>query len=338
MDTVLFSSHRFGVLHSVWLAVTLLVTLAAAAWYAWTASLHGRWPGGGSWPGLVLGVAAAAICLFEFALVFRKSRWFRTRRTLFGFPLGSARFWMAAHLWLGLLVVPLVALHAGFRFGGNLSWLLAWSLIVVIASGVFGLVMQNILPRLLTEAVPDETAYSQIDEVGEQFAADALRLARLYGGPADDDRLSDPTSEPAARGAARAGRATVVGAPRRVGTIVPRSRHPQVDLPAAADSPELHRALQEDVVAFLRTGRSPSGRLSRAAEATWYFDDLRRRVRPEARPAVDEIETLCSRRRQLNLQQRLHVWLHGWMSIHLPLSAAMMLLLVAHVVGALVYS
>jgi hypothetical protein len=331
MDTVLLSSHRFGPLHRAWLAVTVLVTLAASGWYVWTAREHGRWPGGGSWPGIVFGIAAAAICLFEFALVFRKTSLFRARRSILGIPLGAARFWMAAHLWLGLLVVPLVALHAGFRFGGTLSWLLAWSFIVVITSGVFGLVMQNVFPRLMTEGVPEETVYSQIDEVGRQFAEDAVRLARLYGGVQQRDE-QDELDE------LRGRKLAIAGAPRRVGTLVPRSRHPQVDMPANADSPELHRALNDDVLAFLRTGRSATGKLARATDAAWYFDDLRRRVRPEARPAVDEIESLCNRRRQLNLQQRMHAWLHGWLSIHLPLSAAMLLLLVAHIIGALIYS
>jgi hypothetical protein len=213
---------------------------------------------------------------------------------------------------------------------------LAWSFIAVIASGVFGLVMQNVLPRLMTEAVPDETAYSQIDEVGRQFAADAVRLARLYGGASADARYEDLVAEPTESAGSHFG--SRAGAPRRVGTLVTRSRHPQVDLSPAADSPELHRSLADDVIVFLRTGHSPSGKLARPTEAAWYFDDLRRRVQPAARPAVDQIETLCSRRRQLNLQQRMHAWLHGWMSIHLPLSAGMMLLLVAHIIGALVYS
>ncbi len=328
---MLLSPNRFGPLHRAWLIFTLVTTLACAAWYARTGWTSGRLPGGGSWPGFSFGVVAAAICLFAFSLVLRKTRWLRTRRSLLGLPLGSARFWMAAHIWLGLLAVPLVAMHAGFAFGGTLSWLLAWSFIAVIASGVFGLAMQNVLPRMMIDAVPEETVYSQIDEVGRQFAADAVRLAKLYGGSAADDRWADLEREPAEL-------AATVGAPRRVGTIVPRSRQPQVDLPRAADSPELHRALEDDVVAFLRTGRSPSGQLATLQRATWYFDDLRRRVRPEARPAVQEIETLCARRRQLNLQQKMHVWLHGWLSIHLPLSAALLILLAAHIVGALIYS
>jgi hypothetical protein len=245
-----------------------------------------------------------------------------------GIPLGSARFWMAAHIWLGLLAVPLVAMHCGLRFGGTLSWLLAWTFFVVIASGVLGLVLQNILPRLMTDAVPDETIYSQIDEVGRQLAADAARLAQLYGGGSGE--LDDtPADEPAELAAA--------GAPRRIGTFAPLARQPQLDLPANADSPELRRAVAEDVVPFLRTGQSPSGQLSTPQRIGWYFDDLSRRVPPEARPAVEQIAALCQRRRQFNLQARIHFWLHSWLSIHLPLSVALIWLLVAHVVGAIAF-
>ncbi len=333
---MLFDRQHFSPLHRNWLGAVAILTAGAAAWFLWTWLTSGRLPGGGSWPGLTFGIAAGLICLFEFALVVRKTSWFRARRTLLGIPLGTARAWMAAHIWLGLLAVPLVAMHAGFRFGGTLPALLAWTFIVVILSGVFGLVMQNVLPRFLTEAVPDETIYSQIDVVGRQFAADAQRLARLYGGPGPDEWPElESLPEAASPGGALA---VVAGAPRRVGTMVARARQPQVDLPRGADSPELHRALADDVVTFLASGKSPSGKLGSAQRVEWYFDDLRRRVRPEARPAVDQIETLCRRRRQFNLQSRIHFWMHSWLSIHLPLSVALIWLLVAHVVGAIVYN
>lgn len=333
---MLLDRKHFTLLHRNWLAVVILATIVCAAWFGWTWATSGRMPGGGSWPGLSFGIAAALICLFEAALVVRKTSWFRARRTVLGIPLGTARTWMAAHIWLGLLAVPLVAMHAGFRFGGTLSWLLAWVFIVVIVSGVFGLVLQNVLPRLLTEAVPDETIYSQIDVVGSQLAADAARLARLYGGPSPEEwvELDQPT---ASRPPPSAG-AVIAGAPRRVGTIVERSRHPEVDLPRGADSPDLHRAVKQEVAEFLRTGRSPTGKLGSAQQIQWFFDDLRRRVRPEARSAVDQIEGLCHRRRQFNLQAWIHFWLHGWLSIHLPLSVALIWLLAAHIVGAIAYN
>lgn len=332
---MLLDRKHFTPLHRNWLAAVALTTIACAAWFGWSWLTSGRAPGGGSWPGLSFGVAAGLICLFEAAIVVRKTSWFRARRTLLGIPLGTARSWMAAHIWLGLLAVPLAALHAGLQFGGLLSWLLAWIFIVVIVSGALGLVLQNVLPRIMTEAVPDETIYSQIDVVGSQLAADAARLARLYGGPAPDEwaELEQPS-------APRPSPVEVVaaGAPRRVGTMVERSRHPEVDLPRGADSPDLHRAVTQEVVEFLRTGRSPTGKLGSAQQIQWFFDDLRRRVRPEARPAVDQIEGLCHRRRQFNLQMWIHFWLHGWLAIHLPLSVALIWLLAAHVVGAIVYN
>ena len=71
-----------------------------------------------------MGILAAVIFLFELALVAKKTKPFRTARWL-----GSAQTWMKAHIWLGLLTVPLVLLHSGGQFGGTLTTLLSmpWS-------------------------------------------------------------------------------------------------------------------------------------------------------------------------------------------------------------------
>src|SRR5262249_18237218 len=63
--------------HLVWIVVVVLATTAAAVWYAQHAQLIGRLPGGASLPGLVFGVAAAAIMVFELLLWPRKllRRW-----------------------------------------------------------------------------------------------------------------------------------------------------------------------------------------------------------------------------------------------------------------------
>ena len=333
---MLLSRKGFNSLHRGWLMFVVVATIGAMVWYGWTWRASGRLPGGGSWPGLTFGVLAGLICLFEFALVIRKTSLFRTRRAILGFPVGTAKAWMAAHIWLGLLAVPLAAMHAGLSFGGTLSWLLAWSFIIVIVSGVVGLILQNTLPRLLTESVPEETIYSQIDELGRQFAVDAVRLAELYGGPAKTGRWAFLERRTGKSATDRHDGQDVAGAPRTVGTLMARSRHAEVDLPPSSRSPELHRALEDAVVDYLRTGRGR--RLGTVQQIDWYFEDLARRVRPEARPAVDQMRQLCQRRRQLNLQQTFHFWLHSWLSIHLPLSVALIWLLVAHVIGALVYS
>ena len=67
------------------------------------------WPGGGSPPGFAYGVLGGGIILFEMLLWPRKSLWR-------GWRLGRTKLWMTAHIWLGLLTLPLLLLHGGFHF------------------------------------------------------------------------------------------------------------------------------------------------------------------------------------------------------------------------------
>jgi hypothetical protein len=52
---------------------------------------------------------------------------------------------------------------------------------------------------------------------------------------------------------------------------------------------------------------------------------------------VAEMRSLCDERRLLARQEQLHGWLHGWLLVHIPLSVALLVLTVAHVVMALYY-
>ncbi len=87
--------------------------------------------------------------------------------------LGRAQTWMRGHLWLGLLSLPIIFFHAGFRFGGPLTSVLMVLLIIVVASGIFGALLQHYLPNVMTVEVPSETIFEQIDHVRAQFVADA---------------------------------------------------------------------------------------------------------------------------------------------------------------------
>ncbi|HKY33549.1 MAG TPA: hypothetical protein VJV23_13540 [Candidatus Polarisedimenticolia bacterium] len=156
--------------HRRWIAATCLAAGAGGAAY-WAAARAS--PGGvrgGSAAGLAFGFAAAAAMAFEALLAVRKKRpaW----------RLGRASTWMRGHIWLGLLVVPLALFHSGFRTGGTASTWLLILLAVVTASGLFGLVLQQVLPRLMTASVEMETIYEQIPHVVEQLRAEAAERVK----------------------------------------------------------------------------------------------------------------------------------------------------------------
>jgi hypothetical protein len=112
---------------------------------------------GSSLPGLVIGSIAAGIILFELLL------W--PRKKLRKYKLGRTKFWVAYHLWLGLACGPLAFIHSGFRFGGTFSTVLMVLLLLVLLSGVFGWIMQVVIPRWMLGNLPQETIPNQIDDV-----------------------------------------------------------------------------------------------------------------------------------------------------------------------------
>jgi hypothetical protein len=323
---VLIDRRNLWKLHGRWIAITGAVALAAIAW-VWVLTLRsGRWPGGSSAPGLVLGSLAAAIFLFELAIVFKKTRWLRTARWTL-----SAQTWMKAHIWLGLLSVPLVVLHSGGRLGGTLTMVLLAVFATVIVSGVWGLALQNVLPKMLLEASPAETIYSQIDSVGRQYAEEARRLALLACG--DEDYEPAGVAAQAVTEYAAAGGLPIAGAARQVGPQVQRRPHPASQQRTVVPSAAIRDAMTRDIEPFLRQGSSAA--LGSRQRNQWYFEDLRQRVPRELRGLADQLEELCERRRQLNVQQRLHFWLHNWLWLHLPLSMALIVLLLGHIALAM---
>lgn len=321
-SSVLFDRKNFVPLHLAWMLGTLAAAIGAAAWYGMYVRAGRPWPGGGSVPGLVLGIVAGLIILFEFALWPRKTSLFRTSRWL-----GKTQTWMKAHIWLGLLVLPLVVLHSGMSFGGTYTSVLMWLLLLVIGSGVFGLALQNILPRLLMQHAPDETVASQISEVSGQLAEDARRLVIEVCEGAEEELTAGNPGVASSR--------QRVGVARRIGTVVPRSLDPELNHPPRSAAPQLTAAMKGEIDPYLRTGHSSSGLLGTSVKTRQFFDSLRQKSPVAVRAAIDQIEALCRRRSEFAVQERLQFWLHAWLLVHLPLSIVLVVLLAGHVYLAL---
>jgi hypothetical protein len=313
--------------HLTWIYPLVAVTIGLAIWWVAAWVLAGRAPAGSSLIGFVCGLAGGLIILFEFSLWPRK-KYFRHWR------LGRAVWWMRAHIWLGLFTVPLILIHSGLRLGGWLSTLLVILFVIIILSGVYGLILQQYLPRKMWEDVPAETIYSQIDHIAELLNKEAERLVLATCGPAPGEPPPPIDEE---LGGAATGTHLTVGAVRSVGKVkgkVVQTRIPRTPIP---ESEALRTFYRDSLEPFLE-GRAPANSpLHTASRAADLFEQLRIQLDPAAHPVVDDLQGLAEQRRELDEQRRLHWWLHSWLWIHLPLSAALVVLMILHIVVALKY-
>ncbi len=275
--------------HKPWAIAVALLTTAGTAVYVPYHILSLNGPSGGSWIGLSFGIAAFALMAFAGLL--------GARRKFPALRLGRPEMWMRAHLWFGLLLVPLVFFHAGFRFGGAMTVTLLVLLILVTLSGILGLVLQQILPRIMTLRVPMETIYGQIDHVLEQLLTSAeIQVTALVG----------------ALGYTPPGQQVTEG------------------------SAPLKKFYLDQIRPFLERGPHASP-LASAAQSTMAFTTVRALLPPALHPSLKDLELKCEERRQLATQVRLHHWLHGWLLVHVPLSYALLLLSAVHAVQSLRY-
>src|SRR5262245_40104799 len=160
--------------HRRWLIATIALAVVATAIYVPYALSSPKGPRGGSWIGLGFGVLTFAFMVFPALL--------GLRRQVPTWRVGRASTWLRGHLWLGILGYLLVFYHAGFRWSGALTAMLMAFYTVVVASGVWGVFVQQRLPSMMLDGVPLETIYEQIDSVVAQLRAEADELVSRVAG------------------------------------------------------------------------------------------------------------------------------------------------------------
>ncbi len=175
--------------HKRWCLATILLGLLAVGLYLW---LDARTPGGlsgGDLAGLGFGLAGSTLMLYAGALSL-------LRRVPSWWWIGSRKTWLRGHIWLGLLSGVLILCHSGFRWGGLLEKVLMVVLFLTLATGVVGLVLQQVIPALLTAQVKAEAPYDQIPQLCtamRQDADDQVAAARADKNlpPGVTDRLDE---------------------------------------------------------------------------------------------------------------------------------------------------
>ena len=301
--------------HRRWIVTSLVLLVIATLAYVPYASGTLRGPRGGSWPGLAYGAAGLALMIYAGVL--------GLRRQVPTWRVGRATTWMKGHLWLGLLSYPLVLFHSGFSPGSGLTLVLMILFTAVVLSGVYGIVLQQILPRLMLSRLPLETVYEQIDSIVAQLRAEADALVEAAAGPL-------PVVAPSAPAEARGGGGLVGNQAFVIPT--PRPRVATGTVPEGAAMREIYLA---EIRPYLVS--TPATRLAAPSVAAALFHHLHTVMPPTLHETVQELEAICDERRQLAQQKRLHHWLHGWLFVHAPLSMALVLLSVVHAVISVRY-
>jgi hypothetical protein len=317
-----------------WALASLAILAIGAIAYAVYAQRAAAGPRGGSAVGLVFGVVGFGFMIFAALL--------GARKRVPTWRLGRAQAWMRGHLWLGLLSLPLILFHGGFHFGGTLTRVLMWLLIITVVSGVFGAVLQNYLPRMMTTDVPLETIYDEIGNVRSALREEADRALEALCG---DMGFGTSDTEGQRAGGFTALRPIVASTmPLRTSAAVSAGASATAVAPVietvrlqGEESAALKRFYTQELRVYLQEPRKYGQRLAGADKAKMAFAGLRTLLPATAHATLADLEDICDEARQLLRQERLHRWLHGWLLVHIPLSLALIVLGAVHAVTALRY-
>lgn len=218
--------------HFPWLIFVCLATIAAGLLYI--GNFHPqRMPAGIRLPqsliqtptehhtvgGTPLGLAFGAISLgiFVFAALLN------LRKKIPLWRVGTVQLWLRAHIWLTFLTIPLVILHSGFRLGGPMTTLLMALYALVMGSGIYGLVLQHLMPRLMKERLPAETVFEQIPHIRAQLCVAAEKMRdSLKPAPPKKPDAGAPAPSPAKT--ATAGAAVMASTKGELSTPVARAK------------------------------------------------------------------------------------------------------------------
>lgn len=146
-----FLSHR----SFLWLKIGVVLSLAAIVGY-WLADVSPR-PGGGTWYGYTLGTIGALIIIWLSLLGIRK------RAMTSG--AWSLKAWTSAHVYLGLSLIIIGTLHSAFDFGWNIHTYAYVLMLLVIASGIWGISAYATLPAALSNNREERTQAQMLEDI-----------------------------------------------------------------------------------------------------------------------------------------------------------------------------
>lgn len=278
-----------------YLKIAAGLCVLSIALYAWHDPLSP--PNGGTWLGYTLGGIGAALILWLTALGVRKRSYSSASGTLRG--------WTSAHVYLGLALLLVATLHTGFQFGWNLHTLCYVLMVIVIASGVFGVVAYLRYPQAMSVNRAGSKPDAMLQEI-EDLDQRALRISAEM--------------------------------PRRFGDALRSNREGTL---LGGSTRKILGGHDGSVVVLPSSGGAAVANGSQAAILGWLGDELARSTDGDLSRRVGDLLSLLAQRR--NILQRLtrdaqiRGWLEVWLYVHVPVTLALLGTLVAHVVSVFLY-
>ena len=281
----------------LWVAVGIVALSFLAYW------IHDPQepPNGGTVLGYTLGVVATAIILWL--------TWFGIRKRQYSSTQGTVQGWLSAHVYVGVALLFVALLHSGFQYGPNVHTLALVLMILVIASGLFGVFVYMKYPTRLSQnrgGVNRSELFDELEDIDNRSKRVASELDAQF-------------QEVVASGIRR----TQLG-----GSILGRLRgqdRSQIMLPLSSggqQSSVVVNAGQEAVLDWLAEQQSRSSDASLAG-------------------TIAELSALLRNKRkllkQLGEDLRLQATLEIWLYIHVPLTVALLVALAVHIITVFIY-
>jgi len=278
----------------LWVAV--VVTALATLAYVWHDPQEP--PNGGTVLGYTLGTIGAILIVWL--------TWFGVRKRQYRSTAGTAQGWLSAHVYLGLALPVIVLLHAGFQFGWNIHTLAFVLMVLVIASGLYGVVVYTKYPERMSE----NRGGASRPELFDQLEDLDNRARRIAGDLPDDFR------ELVASGISR----TQLG-----NTLWSRLRGRDLSRVVLRESGQTHVVDNPGQEAAL----------------DWLADRQSRADDADTAAKIAELSALLRNKRallrQLGEDLRLQAKMEVWLYLHVPLTTGLLMALVAHILTVFIY-
>ena len=133
----------------------------------------------GNWWGLSYGTVATVLLL--------GAALYGVRRRKLNYNVGRSLTWVQFHIYGGTIFMLLVFMHSGFQIPKGTMNFSLWALSLwVTVSGLAGVALQKLIPKMLTSGLAVEAVYERVPELVIQIKDRAEKLAEVCSDPVRD--------------------------------------------------------------------------------------------------------------------------------------------------------